>query len=189
MQALSSPLLETNITGATGVLISITASDDIELTEVDCAANLIKEEAHPDANIIWGVAFDPALQNEMRITIIATGFDSNGQRIEKPTEEVYGTPVVRTIPTEAPVSAPEAEEPTPAPAVQTSLDDIIKQITEEKAEAKDEPKAPEVEFVTPIKRTYVESEISAPAPKAETPVSSSYEANYGEFFKCITKKK
>ena len=94
MQAISSPLLETNITGATGVLISITASDDIELTEVDAAAQLIKDEADPDANIIWGVAFDPTLQNEMRVTIIATGFDSNGKKAASPTAEIYEAPVV-----------------------------------------------------------------------------------------------
>ena len=54
MQAISSPLLETNITGATGVLVSITASEDIQLDEIDAASNMIYEEAHPDANIIWG---------------------------------------------------------------------------------------------------------------------------------------
>ena len=75
MAAISSPLLETSIAGATGVLISITASEDIQLDEVDIASQMIHEEAHPDANIIWGANFDPALEDEMRITIIATGFD------------------------------------------------------------------------------------------------------------------
>ena len=75
MAAISSPLLETSIAGATGVLISITASEDIQLDEVDIASQMIHEEAHPDANIIWGANFDPSLEDEMRITIIATGFD------------------------------------------------------------------------------------------------------------------
>ncbi|MBQ7356208.1 MAG: cell division protein FtsZ [Clostridia bacterium] len=194
MQAISSPLLETNITGATGVLISITASDDIELTEVDCAAQLIKDEADPDANIIWGVAFDPALQNEMRVTIIATGFDSNGKKVTKHTEEIYETPVKVEIVKEAPAPAPTAEaEPTEEPVAEaaptTNLDELIKQIVDAEGEDKSEPRAVPTDFITPTKRTYVESEINAPAPKEEATPVSSYEANYGEFFKCITKKK
>ncbi len=75
MEAISSPLLETSITGATGVLVSITASEDIQLDEIDIASRMIHDEAHPEANIIWGATFDPTLQDEMRVTIIATGFD------------------------------------------------------------------------------------------------------------------
>jgi cell division GTPase FtsZ len=74
MAAISSPLLETNITGATGVLISITASEDIQLEEVETASRMIYEEAHTDATIIWGAAFDPSLKDEIRVTIVATGF-------------------------------------------------------------------------------------------------------------------
>ncbi len=81
--AISSPLLETSINGAKGILISFTGSPDIGLDEVKYAASLITEEAHPDANIIFGVAFDPNLEDEMRITIIATGFDSKPQAQEK----------------------------------------------------------------------------------------------------------
>ena len=75
MAAISSPLLETSIAGATGVLVSITSSENIELEEINIASNMIYEEAHPDANIIWGARFDPNLEDEMRVTIIATGFD------------------------------------------------------------------------------------------------------------------
>ena len=73
--AISSPLLETTIKGATGVIISITASPDIGLQDVDIAAAMISAEATPDANVIWGVAFDPDLEDEMKITIVATGFE------------------------------------------------------------------------------------------------------------------
>ena len=73
--AISSPLLETTIKGATGVIISITASPDIGLQDVDVAAAMISAEASVDANVIWGVAFDPDLEDEMRITIVATGFE------------------------------------------------------------------------------------------------------------------
>ena len=72
--AVSSPLLETTIEGAHGVIISITSSPDIGLDEVEEASSLISNAAHPDANIIWGVAFDDTLQDEMIITVIATGF-------------------------------------------------------------------------------------------------------------------
>ena len=79
MAAISSPLLETSISGAMGVLVSITGSEDIQLEEVETASRLIYEEAHPDANIIWGASFDPDLKDEIRVTIIATGFiDSKG---------------------------------------------------------------------------------------------------------------
>ena len=74
--AISSPLLETSIAGATGILVSITASPDIGLEDIDLASTMIAEEAHPDANIIWGAAFDPTLEDEMRVTIIATGFNN-----------------------------------------------------------------------------------------------------------------
>ncbi|MBQ8612303.1 MAG: cell division protein FtsZ [Oscillospiraceae bacterium] len=76
MAAISSPLLETSISGATGVIISITSSSDIGLDEVDQAATLITNSAHPDANIIWGCTFDDSMNDEMRITVVATGFDS-----------------------------------------------------------------------------------------------------------------
>ena len=73
--AISSPLLETSINGATGVIISFTASTDIGLEDIDIAATMVKNECNPDANIIWGVIFDPELDDELRVTIIATGFE------------------------------------------------------------------------------------------------------------------
>ena len=75
--AISSPLLETTIEGATGVIINITGSADIGLDEVDTAAQKIIESVDPDANIIWGAAFNNDLDDEMIITVIATGFDSD----------------------------------------------------------------------------------------------------------------
>ena len=75
-QAISSPLLETSIKGATGILVNITISPDVGLEDADLASTMITNEAAPDANVIWGVVFDPDLDDEMKITIIATGFDS-----------------------------------------------------------------------------------------------------------------
>ena len=74
--AISSPLLETSISGATGILINITASPDISLDEVETASAMISQEAHPDATIIWGAAFDNTLEDTIKVTVIATGFES-----------------------------------------------------------------------------------------------------------------
>ena len=81
--AMSSPLLETNISGARGIVINIMASPDIALDEVDNAVAMITSEAHPDATIIFGAAFDASLEDEMRITLVATGFDADkrGNRV------------------------------------------------------------------------------------------------------------
>ncbi len=78
--AVSSPLLETTIQGAKGVIISITSSADVTLDDVDVAASIIADAADADANIIFGVAFDEKLDDEMIVTVIATGFgtDANG---------------------------------------------------------------------------------------------------------------
>ncbi len=78
-EAISSPLLETSINGAKGVIINITSSPDIGLDEIECASEMITNAAHPDATIIWGAAFDDNMQDEMKITVIATGFDSDGK--------------------------------------------------------------------------------------------------------------
>lgn len=75
--AVASPLMETSITGAHGVLINITGSEDMGLDDVEAAANLVQEAAHPDANIIFGASFDENLQDEIRVTVIATGFEQN----------------------------------------------------------------------------------------------------------------
>ncbi|MBC3517060.1 cell division protein FtsZ [Neobittarella massiliensis] len=75
--AISSPLLETSINGAKGVIINITASTDISLDEVSIASSEITKAADPNATIIWGAAFDESFQDEMQITVIATGFDEN----------------------------------------------------------------------------------------------------------------
>jgi len=77
--AISSPLLETSINGAKGILINITSSPDIGLEEVDIASSMIENEAAPDANVIFGVAFDPEMEDKMKITIIATGFENKAE--------------------------------------------------------------------------------------------------------------
>lgn len=79
--AISSPLLETSINGAKGVLVNITGSPDIGLEEVETAANLVRQAAHESANIIFGAAFDDTLEDEIRVTVISTGFDEHASAI------------------------------------------------------------------------------------------------------------
>lgn len=74
--AIASPLMETSINGASGVLINIVGSEDMTLEDVESAASLIQESAKPDANIIFGASFDSALTDEIQVTVIATGFDN-----------------------------------------------------------------------------------------------------------------
>lgn len=75
MAAISSPLLETSIDGARGLIINITASPDIDLDDAAFASQMISDAADPDAQIYWGVAFNESFNDEMQITVIATGFD------------------------------------------------------------------------------------------------------------------
>ena len=77
--AIASPLMETSINGARGVLVNITGSLDMGLDDIEAAATLVQEAAHPDANIIFGAIFDESMDDEIRVTVIATRFD------EKPT--------------------------------------------------------------------------------------------------------
>jgi cell division protein FtsZ len=81
-EAISSPLLESSISGSHGILISITVSPDVGLEDVDMASSMIAAEASPDANVIWGVNIDHELEDEMHITIIATGFANSAKEPE-----------------------------------------------------------------------------------------------------------
>lgn len=115
--ATSSPLLETSIEGATGVLVNITVSPDTALEDVDRASVLITEGAHPDANIIWGTSFDTDLEDEMRVTIIATGFDSQA---EFDTPDAVAADPFAPAPAYTPTAEaqPVEEAPVSAPAMQ-----------------------------------------------------------------------
>ena len=82
-QAISSPLLETSIVGATGVLLNITGGSDLGLLEVNEAAEIVQQAADPEANIIFGAVINENLKNEIKITVIATGFDSENKTAQK----------------------------------------------------------------------------------------------------------
>ena len=196
MEAISSPLLETNITGATGVLVSITASEDIQLDEIDTASNMIYEEAHPDANIIWGATFDPSLQDEMRVTIIATGFVADNEQTApeapahtaaRPTPAAAPTFKPAPVATPAPVAAPAAAEVVSSPAVEEAPAATFELVDESGEESVAEPvsevaPAPAAE---PVRRTVIETK--APANVAEA--NASYENLFASKFRCMTKTK
>ena len=111
--AISSPLLEASIDGARGVLLMVAGGSDLGLVEATEAANLIGESAHPDANIIFGAVIDDTLGDEVKVTVIAAGFD-DGAPLEQ-----RGA-ILRTAPVVAPVDAtPVAVAPAPSPAPAT----------------------------------------------------------------------
>jgi cell division protein FtsZ len=125
--AVSSPLLESSIEGARGVLLSIAGPTDLKLHEVNKAADAITRVAHPDANIIFGAVVDDALGEEVRVTVIAAGFD---KLVERAGREGRLSRIL-----EEPVLVPEAleedQEPGPVPSILIDEeDDIFKPVPE-----------------------------------------------------------
>ncbi len=121
--AISSPLLETSIQGAKGVLINVTGSMDIGLEEVEQAATLVQEAVHPDALTIFGATFDENLDDEIRVTVIATGF-AEPDGAAKPAAST-----VAKATEEKPAAEQEAESEEEARQLreeQTHFDDILK---------------------------------------------------------------
>jgi len=112
--AISSPLLETSIHGARGVLINVTGSMDIGLEEVEQAASLVQDAVHPDALTIFGATFDESLDDEIRVTVIATGFaDGKSAAAAAPAEEkkaAEAKPSIEPINYEEDKAAAEAEK-------------------------------------------------------------------------------
>ena len=80
MQAVASPLLETSMEGARSILLSITGGSDLSLWEVNEAAKAVSEAAHPDANIIFGAMVDEKLDDQVWVTVVATGYGEEGRR-------------------------------------------------------------------------------------------------------------
>ena len=125
--AVASPLMETSINGAHGVLINITGSEDMGLDDIESAASLVQEAAHPEANIIFGATFDPNMEDEIRVTVIATGFDESAPTAATGASSVSAAPVrpvavkekpqgLFTNASEKAAAAAPAPAPAPAPA-------------------------------------------------------------------------
>ncbi|WP_294405925.1 cell division protein FtsZ [uncultured Clostridium sp.] len=123
-QAISSPLLETSIDGATDVIINFTGGADLGALEVYDAADVVRESVDPDANIIVGAVIDETLSEEVRITVIATGFESEtNQSTTTSVQEVRKPAVQETAKEEAAVTSTEREpEPASNPYEQDDLD-------------------------------------------------------------------
>lgn len=99
--AISSPLLEISMEGARGVLFNIVGGQDLTMTEVDEAAKIISAAADPDANIIFGATIDEKMHDQLRITVVATGFDSHKQQLSQfvsTPQETETTPFVQNTP-------------------------------------------------------------------------------------------
>jgi cell division protein FtsZ len=115
--AVSSPLLEASIDGAHGVLLSIAGGSDLGLFEVSAAANLIQGAAHDDANIIFGTVIDDALGDEVKVTVIAAGFEGGQPPRRQPASRSTDVrpPQPRSIPAAEPLHPAPVPEPAPTP--------------------------------------------------------------------------
>ena len=128
--AISSPLLETSIEGAHGVLINVTGSMDIGLDEVEQAASLVQDAVHPDALTIFGATFDETMDDEIRVTVIATGFDTVPNvipRQEKAAAEPEKAAVLTPLTEESEPAAEVTEEKKePAYDLDKEFEDLIR---------------------------------------------------------------
>ena len=125
--AIASPLLETSIKGATGVILSFWVSPDVGLEDIDIAANMVANECNPDVNLIFGVGFDENLEDEMRITIIATGFSEESNRAAAPKKAEAADAGEESAKKDEPKAeaAPVKEAPKKAKSDELDLDDIF----------------------------------------------------------------
>jgi len=117
-KAIANPLLDgVSMQGAKGVIVSITGGEDMRLMEVDEAANHIRELVDPDANIIWGSAFNPDLEGRIRVSVVATGIESEGDSAAAPAAPAAQSFSFSGKASPAPVAAAPTPEPAPAPGV------------------------------------------------------------------------
>ena len=110
-QAISSPLLDTTIDGARGILLNIVGAEDLSMTEIDEAATTISKSVDPDANIIFGAAIDNRLMDQIKITVIATRFDENSMKLfqfQKPQEDILAPKI--TTPQESKIDEKVQED-------------------------------------------------------------------------------
>lgn len=121
-QAISSRLLDVTIDGARGILFNVTGGRDLSLYEINQAASLIRETAHPDVNLIFGAVIDESMTNEIRITVIATGFEHYAPMMREMTTPSYNRtpnrPLMRdNLPTGTPIrQQPSQNVPAPKPS-------------------------------------------------------------------------
>ena len=104
-QALSSHLLDVTIDGARGILFNVTGGSDLGLYEINQAASIIRETAHPDVNLIFGAVIDERMEDKIRITVIATGFEHH-MPLVRPITRAVSRPALQDIPNQPPVREP-----------------------------------------------------------------------------------
>jgi cell division protein FtsZ len=111
--AISSPLLESSIEGAQGVLLSIAGGSDLGLFEVNEAAEVVAAAAHPDANIIFGAVIDDSMLDSIRVTVIATGFDGRRKQsaLELDEDGESTLPTAASVPTFEPITEDDLDIP------------------------------------------------------------------------------
>lgn len=110
---ITSPLLETSIEGATGVILNFNADPEVTLEDIERAAEIVRESAAPDANIIWGVNLDESLEDEIRVTVIATGYNKIGKTETLPSMKSEFTPKpIEKAPVKAPAVSEDSEDET-----------------------------------------------------------------------------
>ena len=187
-QAIANPLLDgVSMKGAKGVIISITGGEDMRLMEVDEAANHIKDLVDPDANIIWGSAFNNDLEGKIRVSVVATGIDAEAQSqptapakvfafpghrageaarpMPKPVPEPEIVPEVMEDPVALENQAPAGELTLEAPA-ETAEDELLLGSGDMMAGEQSAPEMPEDEDSSLGTRSWLHAEESAPAPAA-----------------------
>ena len=155
--AISSPLLEASIDGAYGVLLSVQGGSDLGLLEIHEAARLVQEAAHPEANIIFGAVIDDALGDEVRVTVIAAGFDGGAPVVrrreraagEVTTQAAVSPAEVPAVPVANELAAAEAAAAEEAGLVVLSAPEIPAQLDEQARSVASVPSAPEVETRQP----------------------------------------
>ena len=141
-QALANPLLDDcSMKGAKGVLINITASEDITLMEVDDAVNRIKEEVDEDANIIFGSSFDASLDGKIRVSIVATGIDSRVRENAEPVRKSEPVIVEKVV----------AEKEEKAEVSESKMEDVLRKISEDVGQGRTEASKPETVEVAKIR--------------------------------------
>lgn len=158
--AISSPLLEASIDGARGVLLSISGGSDLGLFEINESAQLVSEAAHPEANIIFGAVIDDALGDEVRVTVIAAGFDG-GQPPTRNRDKVLGSYSSSREENSSPApSRPAAQPAEPARPAFSGLGSVTQREEEPKpepvAEVPAQPIAPQVPPARPYQDTAAE---------------------------------
>ncbi len=127
-KAIANPLLDgVSMRGAKGVIVSITGGEDMRLMEVDEAANYIRELVDPDANIIWGSAFNENLNGRIRVSVVATGIDNEGVVASEPKSQPFrlgemGAGLARPVQMSKPVVDPAPAAAAPAPAAAPAAD-------------------------------------------------------------------